>query len=308
MKFTAVNPHNVAWLVPRWALDPFALARALEDVLVRYRDTGASFPAYKKLGFWIVVSPSNDGWNIELKESDETSSPEEPGCLFIECDDWAIGLPLNAVLRGHERLEGLHLVYQHAFAVECPLGYIGITKQRWFDRLAQHRASAAAGSPYVFHRSMRQHEDSRQIHRVLLAGVNYDTAMALEEELVGEMTLYPLGLNMIPGGRAGIRYLGSLGVFARSAKERDAAVELLAGSERVAGQPNPLCAARWQADPDYAARVICGHSGRLTVDQVQMVRRMAAIGYSSQSIAGVLNISAARIGKVVRGKTYARVS
>src|ERR1700676_3669720 len=100
-------------------------------------------------------------------------------------------------------------------------------------------------------------------HRVLATGLNKDDAMAYEEYLVGTHSLYPMGLNMIPGGYAGLKYLSTLSI---RLIDTEYVAESIAGAmcrDSIAGKPNPLCSARWQSDPDYAARVICGHHGRL---------------------------------------------
>lgn len=307
MNFRHVNPHNVAWLVPSWSIEPFAVARKLEEVLSRFDGPRRAWD--QQQGFWIEIWERGDRWEFLLRTPDEAGAGREDcGHVMIVAEGWALRFPVNEILRGAPALRGSHCVYQHCFDVETPAAYIGVTKQRWFDRYAQHLSSARSGSPYLFHRAIREHGERRSFHRVITSLLSEDDAMRLEEELVGMFSLYPLGLNMIPGGRAGIRYLHNLGVAVGNAADRDAAVERLAGEPSRAGRPNPLCAARWESDPDFNARVICGHSGRLTVEQLRVIRTLARQGISAAEIADRTGDSKRRVAAVLAGKRYARVA
>jgi len=130
-----------------------------------------------------------------------------------------------------------------------------------------------------------------------------------EESLVDEFSLYPLGLNMIPGGFAGMAYLHKLGFTASSAKERDAVIEQIAQRETVAGNPNPLCAARWAADQDFANRIICGHGNRLSVEQVLGIRALGSFGKPAEEIAQRMGLDdTRRVKRVLSGSRYSRVA
>ena len=310
MKFRHVNPHNLAWLVPGWAAQPMQLARELDDILGRLYQAHPELRRNwtKTQGFWVVVNLEGEKTCAVVKVPDENSGSHELGRLFIEHADWVISLPVNEVLKGSSTLEGMHCFYYHSLSLECDLGYFGITKQRWFDRYAQHESSAARGSPFLFHRALREHSSRRHYHTIILAGISEDAAMEQEERFVALATLYPLGLNMIPGGHAGMRYLHKLGLDARTAAQRDTLLETLSAQPDLPSRPNPLCAARWEQDQDFVERVICGHSGRLTVEQVRQVRAMAAGGASASVIAGDLGYTAARIRRVATGSTYRRIA
>lgn len=308
MKFRHVNPHNVEWLVPAWAISPAQFARSLDDALGSYYSAYPRKRWDERQDFWIEIHPHGDGMGLHLKVPDETGGDQDRGYVFIYSNDWVINLPLNEMLKGAGRADRQHCVYQHTFDVDCPLAYIGVTKQRWFDRLAQHESSARNGSPYLFHRAIREHAGRRAMHRVIFASVDEVTAMTLEQEFVERFGLYPLGLNMIPGGYAGIRYLHKLGVAAANPEQRDAALEAATRRESIEGRPNPLCAARWEADADFAARVICGHSGRLTTDQVREIRRLAAVGRDHADIAARVNDREERVRRVLSGARYGRIA
>lgn len=314
MKFRYIHIHNVNELVPPWAIPPVALARELDRIfdtpegrtLIPNEDQ-----LYETLPFWIEVDVTTTPVSVRVALPDD--QVDQSGHLIITCNSLSHGwcqvqLPLNPVFKGYESLAGSYSLYCHAFQTETPLGYVGLTKQRWFQRFSQHLSAAKAGSPYLFHKAFRDHPDVLLMHKVIFCGFDEETALQYEEKYVGILSLYPLGLNMIPGGRAGFAYLSKLGHQARSAEERDATAELLAGRESIEGRPNPLCAARWESDPDFVERVICGHSGRLTTDQVRQIRLGASIGQPAELLADVLAGGNLRQVKgLLAGHTYARI-
>lgn len=308
MKFRYVNPHNVRHLVPSWAFDSIALSRDIENLLSQYF-SGRKAPKWDSLlPFWIDYKSAGDGFFGRVAEPTSDFERSFCGTLTIEFESKVVIVPLNDILKGSNSLDGTHSVYFHAIETDVTLFYVGITKQRWFDRWAQHESSARCGSGLVFHRALREHESKRMFHRVFLTNLDHESAMNIEEEFVGLVGLYPKGLNMIPGGFAGIRYLGSLGVTVRNSQERDDALDNLVGQESLSGKPNPLCAARWAADQDYVNRVVCGHSGRLTVDQIRQIRMLAASGFDVASIAGQISDAPDRVRRVMSGAVYGRVS
>lgn len=314
MKFTHVNVHNVHSLIPAWAIDPFALARKLDSLFSTEKGTELApigSAVYQSLPFWIEVDAVATPPTVRVCTPDEKVNLN--GHLIVTCRSVVnelaqIDVPLNPIFKGYDRLDGTYLVYLHSFQTETPIGYVGMTKQRWFDRYAQHVSSARTGSPYLFHRAIREHQNSQILHKVFMCELDHSRALECEEEWVGMFGLYPLGLNMIPGGKAGFAYLGKLGLQARTSEERDSTVEKLSARETLEGRPNPLCAARWESDSDFVERVICGHSGRLSVEQVQIIRVGASLGKSIESLA--LESSARnlrQVKNVLSGKTYHRI-
>ena len=314
MKFRRINIHNINELVPSWAIEPFTLAKTLEETLSRkegqcFVPTGDA--VYKTLGFWIEVNVLAQPPSLRVCLPDDEINLS--GHLIITCrskihDHAQIDLPLNPIFKGYERIAGRHTVYLHSFQTDVPLSYTGITKNRWFDRYNQHLASAKAGSALLFHQALIKHQDVTILHKVFFCDLAYESAMEQEEDYVRMFSLYPLGLNMIPGGKAGFEYLGRLGVKARNSEERDDCVERLASRESIEGRSNPLCAVRWETDPDFVERVICGHSGRLSGEQVRLIRLGASCGMKSSAIAqeiGASNVQQVR--NVIEGKTYVRI-
>jgi hypothetical protein len=308
MKLKHINPHNVRHQIPAWAIDPFALAVEMDRQMSQYLN-GRSIPRWdSRLKFWFEAEPMGGGWGLRLAEPEPGDETGLCGVLNLVHPEWVISVPLNELLKGAPLLERTHSFYAHTFADDVPLTYFGITKQRWFDRLAQHERSAQQGSPFLFHRALRDKPNTKIVHRVIATLLDHDSAMGLEEEWVEEFGLYPLGLNMIPGGFAGLRYLHTLGVQAKTSRERDIAMEALAARETIDGRVNPLCAARWISDQEYVNRVICGHSERLTVDQVRNIRMFAAAGKRVERIAELVGDRAERVARVIRGQRYSRVA
>lgn len=307
MKLRHINPHNVRHLIPKWAIDPFLLAQEMDRLMGEYVD-GRTPPRWDAtLRFWFDAKFNGEGWMLRIAEPDGEDHVS-CGRLILDHPDWSISVPLNDMLKGAPLAEHTHSLYVHAFDGEAPLSYVGITRQRWYDRLSQHERSAQAGSPYLFHKALRDKRGDKVAHLIIATSLAHETVMQLEEEFVEEFTLYPLGLNMIPGGFAGIRYLHTLGIKAQTARERDVAIESMVARESIEGRPNPLCAARWVSDQEYVNRVICGHGDRLTIDQVRKIRMFSASGKPVPRIAELIGDCVKRVTNVLTGKRYGRAA
>jgi hypothetical protein len=315
MKLRHTNVHNIRHLVPRWAIDPFTLAKHLEQQFALLRQQAPELwprSPHERLKFWVEINCLASPRTVRIAIPDEEH--DYCGRVLLTCSPLIgsacqVDLPLNSFLIGADPADSQHSVYVHSFQTDVPLSYFGITKKAWYERLNQHIRSARDGSPYLFHRAIREHQKVCVLHKVMLAAVNEDTALEMEEEWVGMFSLYPLGLNMIPGGRAGIRYLSKLSVGRFSnIEERDVLLERLSAQDDLPGKQNPLCAARWAADIDYVERVICGHSGRLSADQVRTIRTLASFGKRPTEIQTLVGTTSRRqIDDLLRGVTYTRI-
>lgn len=95
-------------------------------------------------------------------------------------------------------------------------GYFGVTRRSFAERISEHFADMKGGGGHLLHAVWRDLENQNIPHRVIAQLVaqssSEDEIYDLEEQVVAETSLAPLGLNMIPGGRAGIRYLRSIGI------------------------------------------------------------------------------------------------
>lgn len=199
-----------------------------------------------------------------------------------------------------------HTLYLHQFS--NGMSYVGITSQPWFKRLAQHISEAKHGSPYPFHRTIRNNIENFCTHYVVLHGISKNLALKMEEDMVEKLSLYPRGLNAIPGGLAGWRYLGSiLGKMPYSVEERDAMVARVLLMDNINGRPNPLCAARWASDQEYINSVICGREDRFSLDQVRLARLYQSFGKTDKEISDFLYAPIHRVSYLLSGKTYSRV-
>jgi hypothetical protein len=90
--------------------------------------------------------------------------------------------------------------------------YIGITRRTWQERYRQHRRNMGWGSNLLFHRALRGEFCSIGCieHIVEYAGLTEHQAFGIEEKEVEKRSLhslFPNGLNMIPGGYARLEFV-----------------------------------------------------------------------------------------------------
>jgi hypothetical protein len=139
-----------------------------------------------------------------------------------------VEVPLRAVLIGNPPIEGRHTVYLHALMTDRGDAhvYYGITKRGWNLRFDEHtRAAVACKSQRRLGRTLNDLIDARVaelsgkpddrprlaaiITDLCATGLSHEQALEIEEYLVDKYSLaskHPLGLNMIPGGKAGIAH------------------------------------------------------------------------------------------------------
>lgn len=210
-------------------------------------------------------------------------------------------------------------IYQHIFFSDQndePIQnatYTGVTKRGWRTRWTEHLRAAQSGSHCLFHGAIRQWHGIAKIvmHQIVGTASSEHVAMKMEEELVERDSYYPNGLNMIPGGYAGIAHLRNLGVLGK--RERvgvdsiDAIINRFCNRPSRDGVPNPKAALNWLL-PGYAEKVICGGSDRLKPQQIRAARSFASLGQNVDDIAlriGARN--AAQVQRLVSGQTYSRI-
>lgn len=210
-------------------------------------------------------------------------------------------------------------IYQHTFvrdendALIDGATYTGVTGRGWRTRWAEHFRAANSGSHYRFHAAIRQWHDTAKliVHAVVHFASSEERAMEIEEAWVAKDSLYPLGLNMIPGGNAGLAYLrtiGALGTKERvSVDDRQAVINRFFERATRKGLPNPLAAANW-LDPSYAEKVICAGPDRLKAQQIRDARFLSSLGHDANSITtqvGARNVE--QIQRLLDGTTYGRI-
>ncbi|MFN3726472.1 MAG: hypothetical protein ACK4SZ_09215 [Allosphingosinicella sp.] len=142
-----------------------------------------------------------------------------------------VEVPLRAVLQGNPPLDNTYSVYLHVLLTSegKDLVYYGITKRGWNLRFNEHTRSAVARkSRRLFARTLRDLITARTdelygapddrpklrglITTIIATGLQRAEALDVEEAMVEKYSLaskHPDGLNMIPGGAAGLRRAAS---------------------------------------------------------------------------------------------------
>jgi hypothetical protein len=170
---------------------------------------------------------------------------EEEGApvVSIRLHSWTLNIPLRveiplrAIIKGGGDLRGTHSVYLHALLGDDgkEFVYYGITRRSWNNRFEEHMESALRdGSRRLFPSKLKELCEARadQLYRtaadgpklagivtaICATGLAESAAMDVEQYLVDKNSLsskHLNGLNMIPGGREGIRMLHTLSRTAR---------------------------------------------------------------------------------------------
>ena len=161
--------------------------------------------------------------------------------------------------------------------------------------------------------------DARQkltgmISAICAVGLDENSAMDTEEYLVDKYSLsskHVKGLNMIPGGREGIRALHKLSLVSTAhpveTEAREAILDDYLRQHPQLGIPKPGVAEKWN-DPSYAEAVICARENRLSADQVREIRYLAAMDLPmSQLRTKVGAIDEGQVRRVIDGRTYTRI-
>jgi hypothetical protein len=117
-------------------------------------------------------------------------------------------------------------------------------------------------------------------------------------------------LNMIPGGKAGLKYMRENGLLGRGVvpmpDERDRLVADWILEHPRRGLPAPWVTEMWK-DPDWAVAQICGRDGRLSIEQVRAIRALAEKHPAEQIAERIGTSKVDQVRRVLDGKTYTRV-
>ena len=181
--------------------------------------------------------------------------------------------------------------------------YIGITKRNWKKRFEEHLYASRNGSYLRFHRCLRSEffEIGAIDHIIDRAGITEKEAMEIEEKNIEKQSLYPIfqkGLNMIPGGKAGLRFIHE---YARRTgykieKELEADIfesELIKiqnhnlntiASEIKSGYKNDKLAELWAKDIEFRIKAITNHENHFSYKQIQAARILFAAGWNIEKI------------------------
>jgi hypothetical protein len=231
-----------------------------------------------------------------------------------------LSVPAHLMLAPKHWPKRSFVLYQHIFGEggsypDDGYFYVGVTTRSWQARWSEHRRAIENGSPLLFHRKFRDELAAGRVtyihHKVMGITHEIEELYASEEMLVEGHWEDGRRLNMIPGGKSGLRYLREHGMLGERViplpDDRDRIVADWLRQQPRKGLPAPWVSEKWK-DDDWAVAQICGREGRLSADQVRSIRALAEI-YSADEIAariGALNV--AQVERVLDGKTYTRVT
>ena len=245
--------------------------------------------------------------------------------------EWKTIVPLQFLLKGWGDANRGHQCYIHAIAHSLdPLGnehtlkarresdsddyyYVGVTGRNWLLRLSEHLGEIGRGSNKRFHAAWRRGEYMKNvlfISSLMDINLSYEDAMNWEELHVDRVAYGPNGLNMIPGGFKGLKFLHEHRITNGTQitlEARDKAIAEYLRQNPRKGIPNPFMAELWENDEHYL-KVIESRPKTLSPDQVRKIRELARAGWSVSEITketGALNPT--QVKKVISGKTYRRI-
>jgi len=270
---------------------------------------------------WVIVDDIDGSTVVYTRKHPEYWDAKNIGPWLVVNRKTAMELccPLQYVLSETPSIIGKHQIYQHYLElsddsnpqdiVPTKIQYIGQTMQGWQRRLRQHKDSAKKGSNTLFHRAMRNHGFNVVTTRIMFVGLSKEEADEIEEKAVALFSLFPLGLNMIPGGKAGAKFLfehGGPRAYVPADRREEELSEIIRKS-RLTGA-NPALSARW-SDDAFAIKMICAAQNRLKPDQIEAGRLLSAAGHSTEAIVSMIGArNAQQVKRLLAGETYSRVA
>lgn len=262
---------------------------------------------------------------------------QSPGDTYV-VSRRVVSVPLQCVVVGWGDATKGHMIYEHDIApmdhAQEELGeqyktarYVGLTSRNWQTRYREHQRDALTGSELLFHTTLASvlpaggiSQAGMGVFEIVRRGLTltseleyvnltFDEAMQVEEKLV-ERTLHPAGLNMIPGGYAGLKLLHKLGFLSRAranVEERDLAAAKYLHQLPRQRNPAPWISDQWQRD-EYYERVVLNRSNTLSKEQVQQIRKFGNDwNFSPEIIARLSGANERQVRDVLSGKYYSRV-
>jgi hypothetical protein len=191
--------------------------------------------------------------------------------------------------------------------------YVGITSRNWLLRLDEHVREMSSGSPRLFYRAWRErYGRAGMLFTSYLDDINltYQDAMNWEESKVDNIANDQYGLNMIPGGFKGLRFLHKCRIIEStdiSLEERDHAIAEYCRRNPRKGLPNPFIAELWK-DDNFYLKVIEAKEKTLSPDQVKRIRLLNKQGQSVSKIVNEVHaLNERQVKNVISGRTYKRI-
>jgi len=218
------------------------------------------------------------------------------------------------------------------FHKDNALLYVGITRRTWQERYRQHCNDMSRGSNLLFHRALRGEFCRIGVleHIVERAGLTEKQALEIEEKEVEKRSLHslhPNGLNMIPGGRAGLtcvhNFASRTGYKLDKELSADTLEAVLADVQQHAlksrfktadiKHANEEISRLWREDINFRIKATTGQQNRFSLRQIQAARIWDASGWTKEKILESLQrIDAKKIGmdqleRLLKGETYASI-
>jgi len=246
-----------------------------------------------------------------------------------------VSVPIQCILKHWGSIEKGYMIYEHNISAMDnaehqfeSISYIGLTSRNWQTRYKEHQRDALTGSELLFHKSLAEAVNKDSIAQrgmgpfemarkgvCLLSelqyiNLSYEEAMEIEERMVERSTLYPKGLNMVPGGFAGIKFLHKLGYLSKdraTVDDRDYAIAKYLSDTKIDKKAAPWVQLNWQSDEFYES-VIFNRNNTLNREQVLSIRKYGNDwGFSSEVISNLVGASIRQVKDVLSGKYYSRV-
>jgi len=277
---------------------------------------------------------------------------------FIVPLEYLLGFDEKAVLR-----EGSHQIYSHTilsvenqsilnkqmaankgkhakvdtvsfqqFHQSNSLLYIGRTKQSWQHRYRQHTNDKNRGSNLRFHRALRGEFCKIGLleHIVERAGLTEKQALDIEEKEIEKRSLYllfPNGLNMIPGGNAGLKYVHNFARRTGYVFEKKITAEnvesILVNVQQfslkkhfktdVVERINAAISRLWAENVHFRVNAMTHAHNRFSFEQILAARIWHSSGWTNEKILEHLKkmdskkISMEQLEKLLKGETYSSI-
>lgn len=211
------------------------------------------------------------------------------------------------------------VLYQHIFGAggsypNDGFFYVGVSTRSWQKRWSEHRRAIDTDSALLFHRTFRDERAAGRLtyvtHKVMGITDDLEALYSAEEFMVEGHWDDERRLNMIPGGKSGLRYLREHGLLAKAVvplpDDRDKIVHKWLHEHPRLGLPAPWVSEKWKDDA-WAIAQICGRNGRLSVDQVRAIRELATNHTPEEIYVRIGAKDVDQVKRVLDGKTYTRV-
>jgi hypothetical protein len=228
-------------------------------------------------------------------------------------------VPANLLISPRQTPVSSYVLYQHIFGSGASYPddgffYVGVTTRSWQERWAEHSRALKRGSPLLFHRTLRDELARGRVtyihHKIMAVTRDVEALYAAEEALVKGHWEDERRLNMIPGGKSGLRYLREHGLLAEPAipapDDRDGLVRSWLDGAPGRRLPSIALTDKWK-DEAWAAAQICSRNDRFSVEQVLAIRSLSQC-HSAELIAARIGArSVTQVRAIIEGRTYTRV-